>query len=44
MPRDSQIQTETLARVRTMIPFSGSYRPEDTVFLLKPLRLAMVDV
>ncbi|MGB5062437.1 MAG: cysteine protease StiP domain-containing protein [Candidatus Competibacter sp.] len=27
-----------------MIPFSGSYRPEDTLFLLKPLRLEMVDV
>ena len=27
-----------------MIPFSGSYRPEDTVFLLKPLRLEMVDL
>ncbi|MBE2295736.1 MAG: hypothetical protein IAF00_12335 [Phycisphaerales bacterium] len=24
--------------------FSGSYRPEDTVFLLKPLRLDMVDL
>ncbi|MDG4552983.1 MAG: tellurite-like stress resistance cysteine protease StiP [Candidatus Competibacter sp.] len=27
-----------------MIPFSGSYRSEDTVFLLKPLCLEMVDV
>lgn len=25
-------------------PFSGSYRPEDTVFLLKPIPLDMVDV
>ena len=27
-----------------MIPFTGSYRPEDTVFLLKPMRLETVDV
>lgn len=27
-----------------MIPFSGSYRPEDTVFLLKPMALDGVDV
>ena len=27
-----------------MTPFSGSYRAEDTVFLLKPMRLDMVDV
>ena len=27
-----------------MIPFTGSYRAEDTIFLLKPMRLDMVDV
>ena len=27
-----------------MIPFSGSYPPEDTVFLLKPMAMAGVDV
>lgn len=27
-----------------MIPFTGSYRSEDTIFLLKPLQLEMVDV
>lgn len=27
-----------------MVPFSGSYRPEDTVFLLKPMGMDMVDV
>ena len=27
-----------------MTPFSGSYHPEDTVFLLKPMGLNMVDV
>jgi uracil phosphoribosyltransferase len=27
-----------------MTPFTGSYRAEDTVFLLKPMRLDMVDV
>lgn len=27
-----------------MIPFSGSYRPEDTVFLLKPISMETVDV
>jgi hypothetical protein len=27
-----------------MTPFSGSYHPEDTVFLLKPIPLDMVDV
>lgn len=27
-----------------MTPFTGSYRAEDTVFLLKPIRLDMVDV
>lgn len=27
-----------------MIPFTGSYPPEDTVFLLKPMRLELVDM
>ena len=27
-----------------MTPFSGSYRPEDVVFLLKPVSLTMVDI
>lgn len=27
-----------------MMPFSGSYHPEDTVFLLKPISLDMVDM
>ena len=27
-----------------MMPFTGSYRAEDTVFLLKPIAMAMVDV
>lgn len=27
-----------------MTPFSGSYSPEDVVFLLKPMALAMVDI
>lgn len=27
-----------------MVPFSGSYRPEDTVFLLKPMSMDRVDV
>ncbi|MDV7398066.1 hypothetical protein RZS08_42080, partial [Arthrospira platensis SPKY1] len=30
---------------RVMTPlFSGSYRPEDTIFLLKPIALERVDV
>ncbi len=27
-----------------MTPFTGSYRAEDAIFLLKPMRLDMVDV